>query len=274
MNATATTTRVVRPPIGSASFTTTATQVEYRIRHRLVRSPQTLGTAIVSAVVFLLMFRYVVGGAMGTDEIAYVDFLVPGFVVGGLLFTAGGNSVAVAEDAAGGVNDRLRSLPVSDAAVLSGRALADTTLTVLVAAVTFAVGVAVGFRPDTSVGHLALAAGLVVVFSFAIAWVFLWSGLVAGSAQAAQALGILGVPFSFLSSAFVPVDTMPAVLEWFARYQPLSFVVDAVRGLTLGSVATDASGESLTFEVAGSLIWSAVLIIVAVPLATRRYRRT
>lgn len=270
MNPAATVTAPVRAP----SFATTVVQVALRIRHRLVRSPQALATAIVSAVVFLLMFRYVVGGAMGTDEIAYVDFLVPGFVVGGLLFTAGGNSVAVAEDASGGVNDRLRSLPVSDAAVLSGRAFADTALTVLVAAVTFAVGVAVGFRPDTSVGHVALAAGLVVVFSFAIAWVFLWLGLAAGSAQAAQALGILGVPFSFLSSAFVPVDTMPAALEWFARYQPLSFVVDAVRGLTLGSIATDAGGESLTFEVVGSLIWSAVLIIVAVPLATRRYRRT
>lgn len=260
------------PPDSTPSFATAMLQIADRIRHRLVRSPQTLGTAAVSAVVFLLMFRYVVGGAMGTDEIEYVDFLVPGFVAGGLLFTAGGNAVAVAEDAAGGVNDRLRSLPVSDVAVLSGRALADTALTVLVAAITLAVGVAVGFRPDTNVGRLALAAGIVVVFSSAIAWVFLWLGLVAGSAQAAQALGILGVPFSFLSSAFVPVDTMPAALEWFARYQPLSFVVDAVRGLTVGTVTP--AGTSLTFEVVGSLIWSAALLAVAVPFATRRYRRT
>jgi ABC transporter DrrB family efflux protein len=263
----------VTRPTAPPSFVTTALQVAGRTRRQLVRSPQVLGIAVVQAVVFLLMFRYVIGGAIGIDGVPYVDFLVPGFVVGGLLFTAGGSAVAVAEDAAGGVHDRLRSLPVADVAVLTGRVITDTGLTALVALVTIGVGVLVGFRPDAGAGHLLLAAGLVLTFSFAIAWLFLYLGLVAGSAQAAQALGIIGVPFSFLSSAFVPVDTMPAALEWFARYQPLSFMVDAVRGLTLGPVASEAGGSSLASEVVGSLLWSAVLVLVAAVLAARRYRR-
>jgi ABC transporter DrrB family efflux protein len=238
----------------------------------MARSPQVIGIAVLQSVLFLLMFRYVIGGAIGVEGVSYVDFLVPGFVVSGLLFTAGGTAVAVAEDAAGGVHDRLRSLPVSDLAVLTGRAVADTALMVVVAAVTTAVGVLVGFRPDAPAGDLLLAAALVVLFASTVAWVFQFVGLVAGNAQAAQGLAIIAVPFSFLSSAFVPVDTMPAAIEWFARYQPLSFWVDAVRGLTLGDAVIGAGGQSLGVEVLGAVAWAVGLTVVFAALAARRYR--
>ena len=202
---------------------------------QLARTPQVFGIAVVQSVLFLLMFRYVLGGAIGVEGVTYVEFLVPGFVVSGLIFTAGGSAVAVAEDAASGLYDRLRSLPIPDVAVLAGRAMADAALMVFVALVTLRRRL----RSSASASAAASTArsprsALLAVYSLAFAWIFVWLGLVSGSAQAAQGLGILAVPFSFLSSAFVPIDTMPGALEAFAKHQPLTFMVDAVRGLMLG----------------------------------------
>jgi ABC-2 type transport system permease protein len=240
---------------------------------RLLRSPQVLGIAVAQSIVFLLMFRYVLGGAIGVEGVSYVDFLVPGFIVAGLLFTAGGSAVAVAEDAASGLHDRLRSLPVSDAAVLAGRALADAALMVLVGMVTLVVGLAVGFRLGGSALDVLVALVLLGVFAIGFAWVFVWLGLVSGNAQAAQGLGILAVPFSFVSSAFVPIDTMPAALRVFAEAQPLTFMVNAWRGLLVGDPATVTFDHSLTYYVVGSLAWSVALVAVMVPFTLRVYRR-
>lgn len=259
-------------PTGTAGPLTTAATMATRTGLQLLRSPQVLGIAIVQSVLFLLMFRYVIGGAIGVEGVSYVDFLVPGFVVSGLLFTAGGTAVAVAEDASSGLYDRLRSLPIPGVAVLAGRAMADAGLMLVVALVTAVVGLAVGFRPDGNVPHLLAAAGLVVVFAGAFAAVFVWLGLVAGTAQAAQGLGILGVPFSFLSSAFVPIASMPGVLQAFAQWQPLTFMVDAVRGLVLGDSATATFEHGQSFYIVGSLLWSVALALVFAPLALRSYR--
>ncbi|HEY8581855.1 MAG TPA: ABC transporter permease [Capillimicrobium sp.] len=262
----------VATPTADAGPGATAAQILQRTGLQLLRTPQVLGIAVVQSVVFLLMFRYVFGGAIGVEGVSYVDFLVPGFVVAGLIFTAGGSAVAVAEDAASGVHDRLRSLPVRDLAVLTGRAVADTALMVFVALVTLALGVAVGFRFGGSALDALAAIGLLVVFALAFAWVFAWLGLVSGSAQAAQGLGIIGVPFSFLSSAFVPVDSMPGVLEVFAEYQPLTFMIDAVRGLLAGDAATATFEHGLSYYVTGSLLWSLALVAAFAPLAVRAYR--
>jgi ABC transporter DrrB family efflux protein len=257
-------------PTGTSGPLVTALSVARRTTLQLVRTPQVLGIAVVQSVLFLLMFRYVMGGAIGVRGVAYVDFLVPGFVVSGLIFTAGGSAVAVAEDAASGFLDRLRSLPIPDIGVLAGRALADAALMLGVAMVTLLTGLAVGFRVGGSAAQALAAVGLVALFSMAFAWAFVWLGLASGSAQAAQGLGILGVPFSFLSSAFVPVESMPRPLEVFAAYQPLTFMVDAVRGLMLGD--DTASEHDLPAAVSGSLAWSLLLVAVFVPLALRAYR--
>ena len=261
-------------PKGTAGYATTIAEVFGRAIRQLARSPQVLGIAVVQSVLFLLMFRYVIGGAIAVEGVSYVDFLVPGFVVSGIVFTAGGSAVAVAEDAAGGVYDRFRSLPIPDLGVLTGRVLADTALMSFVGFVTLAVGFAVGFRPDASAADLLLAAVLLPLFSFATAWIFLVIGLAAGNAQAAQGLGIIGVPFSFLSSAFVPVDSMPAVLEAFALNQPLSLMVDAARGLLLGDAVVATLDHELSYYIVGSLLWSVVLVVVFATLALRRYRRS
>lgn len=263
----------VTAPSQLPSRLTTVRSVAARSVLKMLRSPQILGIAVAQSIVFLLMFRYVIGGAIGVSGVTYVEFLVPGFVVSGLLFTAGGGAVGTAEDAASGLFDRLRSLPISDTAVLAGRALADATLMVVVGIITLLAGFVVGFRLHSSMGAVLLALALLVVYALAVAVVFMLLGLVAGSAQAAQGLGILGVPFSFVSSAFVPIESMPSALQVVAEAQPLTFMVNAWRGLMLGDAVTVTFDHSLSYYVIGSLAWCAVLFVVAIPLALRSYRK-
>lgn len=263
----------VSAPTRTASPFTTISTIAVRTIFKILRTPQIVGIAIAQSIVFLLMFRYVLGGAIDVRGVSYVEFLVPGFVVSGLLFTAGGSAVAVAEDAASGIYDRFRSLPISDAAVLIGRAIADAALMVLVGLVTFGVGFIVGFRIHGNALDVLFAIGLLVVYALGFAGIFIWLGLVSGSAQAAQGLGILAVPFSFVSSAFVPVDTMPDALQKFAEWQPLTFMVNSWRGLLLGDPATATFSHSLEFYVVGSIIWSVGLAIGIAPLALRAYRK-
>ena len=264
----------IAAPTRTAGFATTAASIFARTTLKLLRTPQILGIAIVQSVMFLLMFRYVIGGAIGVEGVSYVDFLVPGFVVSGILFTAGGASVAVAEDVASGLYDRLRSLPISDAAVVTGRAVADATLMLLVALATLGVGFIVGFGTSAGVLDMLAALGLLVIYALAFSGIFVWLGLVSGSAQAAQGLGILAVPFSFLSSAFVPISSMPDVLRTFANAQPLTFMVNSWRGLLLGDAATATFPHTLGYYVIGSLLWSLALTVLIAPLALHRYRRT
>lgn len=263
----------VSAPTTTAGPVTTAGTIAVRTITKILRTPQIIGIAIVQSIMFLLMFRYVLGGAIGVKGVSYVDFLVPGFVVSGLLFTAGGSAVAVAEDAASGIYDRFRSLPISDTAVLVGRAIADAALFVLVGLVTLGVGFVVGFGIDASALDVLLAVGLLVVYALGFAGIFVWLGLVSGGAQAAQGLSIMAVPFSFVSSAFVPIDTMPGVLEAFAEWQPLTFMVNVWRGLLLGDAATASFEHSLDYYVLGSLAWAVGLALVIAPLALRAYRK-
>lgn len=268
-----TTTTHIPAPAGTAGFVTAAKAIAVRTTRKMLRTPQVLGIAIVQSIVFLLMFRYILGGAISMNGVAYVDFLVPGFVVSGLLFTAGGAAVAVAEEAASGLYDRLRSLPISDWAVLAGRGMADALLMVIVGLVTTGVGFLVGFSTNASAGDILLALVLLGVYATAVACVFVWLGLVSGSAQAAQGLSILAVPFSFISSAFVPIATMPSWIQWFAKAQPLTFWVNSWRGLLLGDAVTKSYDHALSYYLVGGLVWAGVLVLVFSPLALRTYRR-
>jgi ABC transporter DrrB family efflux protein len=263
----------ITAPTETASWVTTAVTMAASTTRKLLRTPQVFGIAVVQSVVFLLMFRYVIGGAIGVPGVDYVDFLVPGFVVSGILFTGGGSAVAVAEDAASGLYDRMRSLPVADSAVLAGRAMADAALMVLVALVTLLVGFVIGFRMDTTIIEILIALAVLVVAALAFAIVFVWLGLASGNAQAAQGLSILAVPFSFISSAFVPIETMPGAVQAFAKAQPLTFMVDAWRGLLLGDPATAALDHDVSYYVLGSFAWAVVIALVVIPLAMRSYRR-
>ena len=264
---------IVSAPTTTAGPVTTATTIAARTTRQLIRRPQVLFISILQSVVFILMFRYVLGGAIQVPGVSYVNYLIPGFLVSGILFTASGSAVAIAEDAASGVYDRLRSLPIPGGFVLVGRAVSDAAFLFFVALVTLAVGFIVGLRPTgTVLGSLATL-GLVGVYALVIALIFGWLGLIAGNAQAAQGLGILGVPLSFVSSAFVPPASMPGVLRAIADYQPLTFMINTARGLMLGPDVTRTFAHPLSYYVIGSLLWCAVLVVIFAPLAVRAYRR-
>ena len=265
--------RSVTRPAGPPTRLTTVAAVAARSGYKMLRTPQVAGIAVVQSLVFLFMFRYVIGGAIGVPGVAYVDFLVPGFVVAGLLFTAGSGAVGTAEDAESGLFDRLRSLPIHDTATLTGRVIAEALLLGVVAVITLAAGFVVGFRLSGPWWGLPVALGLLVIYSLTVAAVFMILGLVAGSGQAAQGLSILGVPFSFISSAFVPVATMPAVLKFIAEWQPLTFMVNSWRGLLLGDKALATFEHGRAFYIVGSLVWCAVIGLIGMVVSLRAYRK-
>jgi ABC transporter DrrB family efflux protein len=255
---------------GLASSTLTITR---RAALRYLRTPQLMVMAIVQMALFFLIYRYMFGGAIHAGSLPYVDFLVPGFVATGVLFSGIGAAVATADDLEQGFVDRLRSLPIPRSSVLAARAIADTAILALSSAVTVAIAFAVGFRLSGSLGQGLAAFGLVVLFGFAFEWVFVTMGLLAGNAQAAQGMGMIVFPLAFISSAYVPVASMPGWLQVFAEYQPLTYMVDAVRGLTLGARAPVVLGHPSSYYVARALVWTAAILIVAVPVAVARYRR-
>ena len=166
--------------------------------------------ATVQMSLFFLIYRYMFGGAIHVPGMPYVDYLVPGFIATGVLFSGIGTAAATAEDLEQGFIDRLRSLPIPRASVLAARAMADTALVAWSTAFTAAIAFAVGFRLHGSAIDGLAAFGLVIVFGFAFEWLFIAMGLFAGNAQAAQGMGMIVFPLAFVSSAYVPSPRCPA----------------------------------------------------------------
>ena len=190
------------------------------------------------------------------------------------MFSGIGAAVAMAEDLQQGFVDRLRSLPIPRSSVLSARAIADTAILAVSAALTVAIAFAVGFRLHGSALQGLAAFGLVIVFGFALEWLFVTMGLLAGNAQAAQGLGMIVFPFAFISSAYIPTSTMPSWLQVFANHQPLTYMVDVVRALTLGPHAQQLLGHTTDYFLIRALLWAIGILLISVPLAVARYRRT
>jgi ABC transporter DrrB family efflux protein len=260
------------PDAGAGLVRSTAT-VTRRALVRYVRTPQLIVMATIQMSMFFLIYRYLFGGAIKSVGIPYVDYLVPGFIATGVLFSGIGAAVATAEDVQAGFIDRLRSLPIPRSSVLIARAIADTAILTLACAVTIAIAFAVGFRLHGSALDGVAAFGLVIVFGFAFEWLFVTMGLFAGNAQAAQGMGMIVFPFAFISSAYVPVASMPSWLQVFASHQPLTYMVDAVRALTLGPHAQSLLGHPAGYFVTRALIWAAAIVAVSLPVAVAKYRR-
>jgi ABC-2 type transport system permease protein len=259
-------------PTRSAGALTTALGVARRTVLRNVRNPQVFVLGMVQGAMFLLIFRYVFGGAISTSGIRYVDFLVPGFVGTGVLFSGMTASIGAAEDLQEGFFDRLRSLPVPRVSIVAGRVVADTVLAGIGLTVTTLVGFAMGFRTSAPLGDLLLAVALILFAAFAFTWMFVLLGIVAGNPQAAQGLGLIVFPFTFVSSAFVPVESMPGWMQAFARNQPLTEIVNATRAFTLGDDAQRVLGHSAGYFATRSLLWCVLFILIFAPLAARRYQ--
>jgi ABC-2 type transport system permease protein len=258
-----------RRTTGLVASTLTITR---RAALRYLRTPQLIVMATLQMSLFFLIYRYMFSGAMRSVGVPYVDYLAPGFIATGVLFSGIGAAVAVADDMQQGFVDRLRSLPIPRSSVLAARALADTAILAVGAAVTVAIAYAVGFRLHGSALDGLAAFGLVILFGFAFEWVFITLGLLAGNSQAAQGMGMIVFPFAFISSAYIPVSTMPGWLQTFANHQPLTPMVDAIRALTLGPEAQTILGHPASHYLAGSLIWTAAILALAAPLAVARYR--
>jgi ABC transporter DrrB family efflux protein len=191
----------------------------------------------------------------------------PGIVVQAAIFGALITGLGLTEDLEAGVVDRFRSLPIARSAVLIGRTAADAVVNVMTLIVMVLVGVAVGFRPSQPVYDLALAVALVLAFSYVFSWISAFVGLTVRDPETAQSTGFIWVfPMTFASSAFVPTDSMPGVVRWFADVNPVTLAVDAARALTVGQ--GDATRPALQ-----TLAWLAGLLIVFVPLAVRAFRR-
>ena len=231
------------------------------------RVPQLLVFSTIQPVIFVLLFRYVFGGAVRSiPGVPYVDYLMPGIFVQTTVFGAIGTAVGLAGDLKSGLLERFRSLPMARSAVLAGRTVADLARNIFVVALMAAVGFAVGFRLHTNAVALLGGLFLVVLFGYVLSWVFATVGLAVGDPETAQAAAFpVMAPLVFASSAFVPVSSMPGWLQGFAAHQPVSVTASAVRALLIG-------GPTLSF-VLQSIGWSAAILVIFGPIAVRRYRR-
>ncbi|MGC8465351.1 MAG: ABC transporter permease [Acidimicrobiales bacterium] len=230
------------------------------------RVPETLYFSSIQPVMFVLLFRYVFGGAIAVPGHSYVDFLIPGIFVQTVAFGSIGTAVGLAEDLRKGFIERFRSLPMARSAVLAGRTIADLCRNILVVIIITVVGTLVGFRIHTSPLAFVGAVGVLLLFAYALSWGFSVVGMIAPNAEAAQLMAFpLLFPLTFASSAFVPVQSMPSWLRGFASNQPISVIVDAVRALSLGG---PTSGVVLR-----AVLWSLAILAIVVPLSVRRFRR-
>jgi ABC-2 type transport system permease protein/oleandomycin transport system permease protein len=234
---------------------------------KILRRPMYVVYLFVQPVLFVLLFRYVFGGAIDTGHVSYVDYLMPGIIAMTAIFGALTTGLGLTEDLSSGVVDRFRSLPIARPAVLIGRTAADLATNLVSLAVMLAIGVAVGFRPSGSPLDLALAVALVLLFAYVFSWISAFVGLSVRNPETAQSLGFIWVfPLVFASSAFVPTGHMPGPVRAFADANPVTLLVDSARDLMIGGGS--ALGPALR-----TLAWLAALLLVFVPLGIRAFRR-
>lgn len=242
---------------------------------RIRREPETLSDVTIQPVMFVLMFAYVFGGAIGIPGGGnYHSYLIGGMLGMGLAQTAPGTAVAVVSDMETGLIDRFRSLPMSRAAVLTARTLADLLTQVIGAAVVALVGVAIGWRITGGVGDAVEAFALALLFGYAFTWVGVCLGMVLRSAETAQQVGfIIFLPLTFISSAFVPTQGMPGWLQPVAEWNPMSSLAAACRQL-FGNPNPAAAVHSWPAQhpELAVVCWSLGLMLVFAPLAVHLYR--
>ena len=242
-----------------------ALAVTGRNLRRIRREPEVLFFSTIQPVIFVLLFRYVFGGAIKIPGLSYVDFLMPGIFVQTTAFASTGTGVALADDLSKGIIDRFRSLPMARSAVLAGRSLSDLARILFTVLVMVVVGVAVGLRFHQGLLKAVAAIALVAFFGFAFTWISAWIGLSVKTVEAANLAGFVWLfPLTFASSAFAPVNTMPGWLQAFAKATPVTPTVDAVRALVNGG----PTARPLLI----SLCWLVAITAVFSTLAVRKYR--
>jgi ABC-2 type transport system permease protein len=233
---------------------------------KIRRTPEQLIDVTVQPIIFTLMFTYIFGGAIAGSIADYLPLLIPGILVQTVITTSVVTGVQLREDMDKGVFDRFKSLPIARIAPLAGALLADTVRYAIATTLTFVMGFIMGYRPGGGLGAVVVAGLLVIACSWAISWIFAFFGVIARSAASVQGISFLVLfPLTFLSNAFVPVDTLPPVLQWFVNVNPVSHLVTAVRDL--------ANEAAFTSDAWISLLGAAIIVAVFAPLTVRAYMK-
>jgi ABC-2 type transport system permease protein len=233
------------------------------LRHSL-RDVESLLMAVMLPVLVMLLFTFVFGGAIDPSG-GYVDYVVPGIILLCAGFGAASTASYVARDMTTGIVDRLRTMPLRPGAVLTGHVVASLVRNLFATGVVIAVGIALGFRPVAGVGAWIAASALIALYILAITYLFAAIGVASGSPEAATGYGFVLLFLPYLSSAFVPIDTMPAWLRPIAQYQPLTPIIEALRGLLTGGAAPATTAAAVT--------WCLGILIVAVAWGAWVFRR-
>ncbi|MDF0512859.1 ABC transporter permease [Agromyces sp. H3Y2-19a] len=233
---------------------------------KIKRTPEQLIDVTVQPILFTVMFTYIFGGAIAGDAMTYLPFLLPGILVQTVITTSVVTGVQLREDMDKGVFDRFRSLPIARVAPLAGALLADTVRYGIATVLTFVAGYVMGYRPEAGIGSVVTASLVVIVAAWSLSWIFAFFGVIARSAGSVQGISFLILfPLTFLSNAFVQADTMPDWLQWFVNINPVSHLVTAARGITMG---TEVTGDLLA-----TLVGAAVVVAIFAPLTVRAYMR-
>jgi ABC-2 type transport system permease protein/oleandomycin transport system permease protein len=221
---------------------------------------------VVQPVMFTLLFRYVFGGAISTGNVNYVDYLLPGVIGQTAAFTSFGTAISLAMETKTGVLDRLRAMPIARSAVLLGRLGADIVRLLVTLLIIIGVGYAVGFRFENGVGGAIALLALALLLGLATCCISAFIGLAIKDEESVQAFGLIWVfPLTFVSSAFVPVQTMPGWMQAFANNQPITQIVDAMRAMALGGPTGN--------HIWAGILWMIGVMAVFIPLAVRAYRK-
>ena len=233
---------------------------------RYVRLPQLMVFSTIQPVMFMLLFVYVFGGAINVGGVRYIDYLLPGIFVQTAVFGSMQTGIGLADDLSRGMIDRFRSLPMARPAVLAGRILADTARNAFVVLLMIGVGSLVGFRFHQGVLYAIAVPALAILFGLAFSWVSACVGISVRETESVQVASFIWIfPLVFISSVFVPVQSMPGWLQAFARVSPVTVTVDALRAFSLGGPVATPLWKSLA--------WIGAILAVFAPLAVQRYRR-
>jgi oleandomycin transport system permease protein len=238
----------------------------WRTLVQVKHNPSELIDFSVQPIMFLLLFVYVFGGAIGGSAHGYLQYVLPGIIVQNSLFTTMNTAVGLSTDLDKGFSGRLRALPIARFAPLSGRIVADLAKQAWAVALLFAVGSILGFRAQTGALAVLAAAGLVLLFTLAFAWALVWIGMLAAHPEKVQIFGFVVLfPLTFTSGAFVRTATMPGWLQAFSTANPVTLLADATRSLMIGGPVAVPAVESL--------LYAAGFVAVFGPLAVRAFRR-
>ena len=246
----------------------------WRNLKRVPRIPELWIFAILQSIMFVLLFAYVFGGAIPIPGGgSYTEYLMPGIFAQTIVFASATTAITLTYDLTKGIIDRFRSLPMARSAVLSGRTFADVVYNLGILVVLMVTGFAVGWRVHTGIGEFLAGVGLLVLFTYAMAWLGVWIGLAVKTPEATQQLAFTVLfPITFVSNVFVPTQSLPDWLRPFAEWNPTSALTAATRQLWGNPNPFSASGFPAERPIELTLIWVVVLVAIFAPLGILRYR--